>query len=185
MIRRSTDYIVLHCSATPPKVDIGAADIRQWHTAKGWTDIGYHCDHPAQWRDRAWPAGNQVGSHVKSHNANSLGVCLVGGTDARQRPQDNFTPAQWAAFKRLLRRAAGSLPARRHPGPPGLPRRCQGLPVLLPPSTGPRGERLPGRAADARCHRLDAAGHQGGDRRRRRARRRYRRNRGPRAAASG
>ena len=102
MLRRSTDYIVLHCSATPGTLDIGAAEIRQWHIAKGWDDIGY------AWvirRDGAIEPGrpeNQVGSHVKGHNAISLGVCLVGGVDARQRPENNFTPAQWASLKQLL-----------------------------------------------------------------------------------
>lgn len=102
MQRRSTDYIVLHCSATPPKLDIGAAEIRQWHIAKGWSDIGYHYVIRRDGRVETGRPENLVGSHVKNHNANSLGVCLVGGVDARQKPQDNFTEAQWAALRRLL-----------------------------------------------------------------------------------
>ena len=102
MFRKSTDYIVLHCSATPPNVDIGADEIRQWHTAKGWSDIGYHYVIRRDGRLEPGRPADQMGSHVKDHNANSLGVCLVGGVDARQKPQDNFTPAQWTALKRLL-----------------------------------------------------------------------------------
>jgi N-acetylmuramoyl-L-alanine amidase len=41
-VRKSTAYLVVHCSATQPKSDIGAKEIRQWHREKGWIDIGYH-----------------------------------------------------------------------------------------------------------------------------------------------
>ena len=34
--------IFIHCSATPPSMDISADDIRDWHLARGWSDIGYH-----------------------------------------------------------------------------------------------------------------------------------------------
>ena len=30
--RNSTKYIVIHCAATKPSMDIGAAEIRKWHT---------------------------------------------------------------------------------------------------------------------------------------------------------
>lgn len=102
MLRRSTDYIVLHCSATPPAHDIGAAEIRQWHMARGWNNIGYHF---VVRRNGAIETGRpaaEIGSHVKYHNANSLGVCLVGGVDKGQKPQNNFTEAQWLALKQLL-----------------------------------------------------------------------------------
>ncbi len=36
------NLIVVHCAATPPSMNIGAAEIRKWHTDKGWSDIGYH-----------------------------------------------------------------------------------------------------------------------------------------------
>ena len=42
--RSSTKYIVIHCAATKPSMDIGAAEIRKWHTdpPRNWDDIGYH-----------------------------------------------------------------------------------------------------------------------------------------------
>ena len=39
---RSIDSIFIHCSATPASRDIGVAEIRRWHLANGWSDIGYH-----------------------------------------------------------------------------------------------------------------------------------------------
>lgn len=41
--RNKTDYIVVHCAATKPSMDIGADTIRDWHVnGNGWRDIGYH-----------------------------------------------------------------------------------------------------------------------------------------------
>ena len=31
-LRDKTNYIVVHCAATKPSMDIGAAEIRKWHT---------------------------------------------------------------------------------------------------------------------------------------------------------
>lgn len=104
MIRRSTDNIVVHCAATPPTADIGAKEIRGWHLQKGWSDIGYHFVIRRDGRVEPGRPENLVGSHVQGHNSNSLGICLVGGTDAKQRPQNNFTPEQWASLQTLLMR---------------------------------------------------------------------------------
>lgn len=127
MIRRSTDYLVLHCSATPPKLDIGVNEIRQWHKAKGWNDIGYHYVIRRDGKVEPGRPENQVGSHVKGHNANSMGVCLVGGTDARQKPQDNFTAQQWASLQTLLMRLTGRYPRAvilGHRDFPGVAKAC-------------------------------------------------------------
>ena len=102
MRRQLTDYIVLHCSATPSTADIGAAEIRQWHKARGWDDIGYHFVIRRDGEVEEGRPVEEVGSHVKNHNANSVGLCLVGGVDVRSRPKDNFTAAQWKALKGLL-----------------------------------------------------------------------------------
>lgn len=43
---RAIDAIIIRCSATPPGLDIGAAEIRRWRVSppslgRGWDDIGY------------------------------------------------------------------------------------------------------------------------------------------------
>ena len=41
--RKVTTHCVVHCADTPAEMDIGAAEIRKWHTEdNGWDDIGYH-----------------------------------------------------------------------------------------------------------------------------------------------
>jgi len=102
---RDINQIVIHCSDTPAGMDIGAKEIREWHTApppkgNGWKDIGYH------WvirRDGSLEKGrpeDEVGAHVAGHNANSIGVCMVGGGHG----VCNFTWQQWERLKTLIDR---------------------------------------------------------------------------------
>ena len=70
--------IVIHCSDTPTGRDDRAEDIHRWHLEKGWWGIGYHyviCVDGAIERGRPemWE-----GSHVKGHNKNTIGICLIG-----------------------------------------------------------------------------------------------------------
>lgn len=103
MAKRSrTDFIILHCSATPPNMDIGRSEIDKWHKDRGWAGIGYHY---VIRRDGTVEDGrplDEVGAHVQGHNNNSVGVCLVGGVDGSNSPQDNFTDAQWASLTMLV-----------------------------------------------------------------------------------
>lgn len=113
--RTKTDWIVLHCSATRGiQASIGANDIRQWHKAKGWKDIGYHY---VIKRDGTLESGrvlDEIGSHVQGHNANSVGICLVGGLDnTTWKPVDNFTAAQWKTLTSLVARLVKIYPTAK------------------------------------------------------------------------
>lgn len=102
-LRKQTNYLVVHCSATTSTMNIGAKEIRQWHREKGWIDIGYHF---VIRRDGTIEIGrpeNTVGAHVENHNSNSIGICLVGGIDSKGKAENNFTPAQFAALAAKLR----------------------------------------------------------------------------------
>lgn len=96
-------YIAVHCSATPAKMDIGVPEIRRWHKQKGWLDIGYHF---VIRRDGTLEGGrpeNQQGAHVEGYNHCSIGVCLVGGLakDAKTA-ENNFTEDQMQELAALL-----------------------------------------------------------------------------------
>ena len=103
--RKTTDFIVVHCSATTSKMDIGAAEIDRWHRSKGWQCIGYTF---VIRRDGSIEEGREVdviGAHVEGHNANSIGICMVGGVAADGKtPENNFTPEQFASLKSLVAR---------------------------------------------------------------------------------
>lgn len=103
--RKSTDFIVIHCSATRPSMDVGAKEIRKWHTSppRNWADIGYHYVIRRNGTVEAGRAEKVVGAHVEGHNHNSLGVCWVGGVNEDTLgAEDNRTPEQKAALKTLI-----------------------------------------------------------------------------------
>lgn len=100
--RWRTDLIVVHCAATRPDQDIGAAEIGAWHKDRGWSGIGYH--HVIR-RNGAVEAGRDpdaIGAHALGHNSRSVGICLAGGLDGAGAPAADFTAAQWKALGTLL-----------------------------------------------------------------------------------
>ena len=42
MSRKTTDYIIMHCTATKPSQNIGFEEVNFWHLARGWMGCGYH-----------------------------------------------------------------------------------------------------------------------------------------------
>lgn len=101
--RKSTDTIVIHCSATPSSMDIGVDKIRKWHVDdNGWDDIGYHY---VIRRDGTLEIGRDeamVGSHARAVNGTSVGVCLIGGSDSNGKWKDNFAPIQFETLKSII-----------------------------------------------------------------------------------
>lgn len=101
--RTETNYLIIHCSATRGNQNITFEDIKRWHTMeRAFIDIGYH------WvieRDGSVKQGRPVddwGAHAKGHNHESVGICLVGGLDKHNEPEDNFTPLQKRMLKLLI-----------------------------------------------------------------------------------
>lgn len=101
--RGFTDHIVIHCSATKPTMDIGVREIRMWHKQQGWLDVGYHFIIKRDGTVQEGRPVDVVGSHVKNHNSNSVGVCLVGGVDENMKPDANFTVDQWASLETVVK----------------------------------------------------------------------------------
>ncbi len=99
---REINKIIIHCTATSPKMDIGVKEVRQWHLAQGWRDIGYHFLIRRNGVIEEGRPLEQVGSHCKGQNKNSIGVCYVGGIDEKGKAQDNRTREQQIALRELL-----------------------------------------------------------------------------------
>lgn len=79
--KRRIDLIIVHCSDTPEGRHNTVEDIRAWHKAKGWADIGYHF---VVYIDGSIHNGrdvDKVGAHCSGHNSNSIGICYVGGCE--------------------------------------------------------------------------------------------------------
>lgn len=104
MSRKATNYIVVHCSASPASaVHVDAKEIDRWHRKKGWLKIGYHY---VITRDAILQKGRDLdaaGAHVAGHNHESIGICLVGGlSEDRKTVEDNFTDRQMDILYYLL-----------------------------------------------------------------------------------
>lgn len=107
MVMRMINDIIIHCSATRPKVDVGAKEIRQWHTqpepyGRGWRDIGYHYVIRLDGTIERGRPISRAGAHCVGHNAHSIGICYVGGLDDAGEAADTRTPAQKSALIKLI-----------------------------------------------------------------------------------
>ena len=101
--KRSINLIVVHCSATKEGLDYTTADIKKWHLARGFSDIGYHY---VIYRDGSVHNGRDVnisGAHCDGHNSHSIGVCYIGGLSKSGKEVDTRTDAQKAALVKLLK----------------------------------------------------------------------------------
>lgn len=100
---RDIHLIVVHCSATPITMNIGAEEIKKWHIEKGWKDIGYHYVIRRNGMIEKGRPDSVIGAHLENHNSNSIGICLVGGVDTKNKPQNNFVPEQFKSLGNLIR----------------------------------------------------------------------------------
>lgn len=108
---RKINYLVVHSSATPPKMDIGKHEITEWHKARRFRTIGYHF---IIRRDGTLEYGRDIketGAHVKGHNKDSIGICMVGGIDHDGKPEENFTTFQYQELAKLLHKLKGQFPS--------------------------------------------------------------------------
>ena len=100
---RKLDRIIVHCTATPEGRHVDVDTIRVWHKARGWSDVGYHF---IIYIDGSVHSGRDVektGAHVSGHNATTIGVVYVGGTDAAGKAKDTMNAAQETAFVNLVK----------------------------------------------------------------------------------
>lgn len=116
--RKSTEFIVVHCSATRPSQDIGADTIREWHIAKGWSDIGYAVVIRRDGRIEWGRHPDAVGAHVQGFNSRSIGVCLVGGlyedgSEANDDFPGLFTVPQGSSLTSVLEVLRRAYPAAK------------------------------------------------------------------------
>ena len=123
------EEIIVHCSATKAKSDIGAREIREWHMRdNNWSDIGYHF---VIRRDGTLEIGrpiSYVGSHAFGHNRQSIGICLVGGVDENLKPESNFTFRQFSCLHQTVNNLIITYPsitkALGHKDLPGVRKEC-------------------------------------------------------------
>lgn len=94
MAARRIETIVLHHSASRAAYH-SWAEIRQWHLARGWSDIGYHFGvvfdgDPGRWSVKRGRPVEIAGAHAKGFNARSIGVCFEGDYSTSELPRAAF-----------------------------------------------------------------------------------------------
>lgn len=109
---RKIDKIIIHCAATPEGKDFTVQQIDAWHRQRGFRCIGYHF---VIYRDGSVNVGRplcEAGAHTIGHNANSIGICYIGGCAADGKtPKDTRTTAQRAALVRLVAELKAKYPS--------------------------------------------------------------------------
>ena len=113
---RKINEIIVHCTATPEGREVTVQDIDRWHRQRGWNGIGYHYVVYLDGSIKGGRPEEATGAHCTGHNAGSIGVVYVGGTDKEGRSKDTRTEAQKKALRSLLRHLKGKYPNARISG---------------------------------------------------------------------
>ncbi|MEA3279452.1 MAG: N-acetylmuramoyl-L-alanine amidase, partial [Thermodesulfobacteriota bacterium] len=101
--KREINYIVVHCSATREGHYFDVFDIDKWHKDRGWSGCGYHYVLNLDGSISIGRDVDYVGAHVRGHNSDSIGICLIGGLDESRNPKENsFTEKQMLFLKELI-----------------------------------------------------------------------------------
>lgn len=101
---RKITKLIVHCSATPEGRDVKTETIRDWHVnGNHWNDIGYHYVIELDGSIHNGRPESVIGAHCLGQNANSIGICYVGGlAEDGKTPKDTRTEAQKLALIKLL-----------------------------------------------------------------------------------
>jgi len=131
MSARTTNLVVIHCSATASgkRIDRGtpgkpgylnaAQVINSWHAVRGFKrstaarqafnpelpSIGYHYVIDLDGTVLTGRHPDEIGAHAVMFNAHSIGICLVGGAERSGR----YTRAQWVALEQLVHKLTARL----------------------------------------------------------------------------
>ena len=125
-------YLVVHCSCTKPNQPWTVDDIDRCHRAKNWAMIGYHW---VIYKDGSIHKGRDekyAGAHVRHYNDHAIGICYIGGMDAKGRYADTRTPEQKAALWYLLKDLKQSYPNAKIVGHRDFPNVAKKCPCYSP-----------------------------------------------------
>lgn len=92
---RFIDELIVHCTATPEGEWFDRNDVNAWHKQRGWVMIGYHYLVLTDGTIQVGRPIGMIGSHVKGHNKETIGIAYVGGLTAdAKKPKDTRTQEQ-------------------------------------------------------------------------------------------
>lgn len=119
-------FLTVHCAATPEGRHVDAETISKWDQAK-FGQTSYHWVIELDGTPVRTLRDDQKGAHVGKANSNNIGVCYVGGVDAKGNPKDTRTPEQKKALRTLIRTYQERVPGLivlGHRNWPGVKKAC-------------------------------------------------------------
>lgn len=124
-------FLTIHCAATPEGRHVDADTISAWDKAK-FGQTSYHHVIELDGTNVRTLRDDQKGAHVGKANTGNIGICYVGGVDAKGNPKDTRTPAQTKALRTLVRTYQERVPGiviRGHRDWPGVKKACPSFDV--------------------------------------------------------
>lgn len=108
---RRINKIVVHCTATREGQVVSVPEITRWHKAQGYNTIGYHRVILLNGSRASGRVEEAIGSHVRGHNSDSIGIVYVGGLASNGvTPKDTRTEQQKDALLAELKDLAYRYP---------------------------------------------------------------------------
>lgn len=109
---REIHRLIVHHSASQRTTTL--ADVRSWHLARGFVEVGYHFFVDGSGAIQRGRDLDQVGAHAKGANSDSIGICVAGNNTVAA---DRWAAQQTESLRRLcraLQTAFGSLEIQGH-----------------------------------------------------------------------
>lgn len=120
---RAINRLIIHCAATPEGKDFSSENVSNWHEARKFSYyidpksgkrmyVGYHYLIHLDGSIEECRPESVRGCHVSGYNANSIGICYIGGVaaDGKNTPKDTRTQAQKEALILMLKRLKAKYP---------------------------------------------------------------------------
>lgn len=124
---RTIDRIVIHHSASDRSVS--AEEIRGWHLARGFSDIGYHV--VIEERGNAVPGRSFeiAGAHARGFNDTSIGICVVGDNTNPYRKWNERQVSTLRTLVAVIVATSRDIEILGHRDLPGTATLCPGLDI--------------------------------------------------------
>lgn len=108
--KRKISLIIIHCSATPEGKHFTVENIDKWHKYRGFSSIGYHYVVYINGSINEGRNIDSIGAHCQGKNANSIGICYIGGVDYQNKAKDTRNDEQKKSLEILVNAALAIYP---------------------------------------------------------------------------
>lgn len=111
-IRKETQRLMLHCSATPEGRDVTFEDLWEWHVIdNGWSDVGYHYLIMLDGRVQVCRDEHYQGAGCSGQNHDTIHICYAGGLASDgETAKDTRNAAQEQVMVQLIKEIAQRYP---------------------------------------------------------------------------